>query len=87
MLNSFELGDTIRVSFEVKGREFNGKYFNSLEAWRIFGEKKASQPVEDVDIFEDPELFPGKAPVKSSIPTEDGAEYVPPAEPEDDLPF
>ncbi|MFM9052684.1 MAG: DUF3127 domain-containing protein [Bacteroidota bacterium] len=39
-LNNFNEGDTITVSFNIKGREWNSpqgeiKYFNTLEAWRI----------------------------------------------------
>jgi hypothetical protein len=40
LLNGVNEGDTITVSFNVKGREWTSpqgeiKYFNSLEAWKI----------------------------------------------------
>lgn len=45
LLDSVNLGDEIKVSFNLRGREWNGpqgvKYFNSLEAWRI--EKMSTQ--------------------------------------------
>lgn len=83
MIDSFGSGDTVRVAFEVKGREWNGKYFNALEAWRIFREKKAAPEVTDV--FEDPDLFPEKANLTG--PVEEDKEAVAPATAEDDLPF
>ena len=40
LLNSISEGDTITVSFNIRGREWKSpqgeiKYFNSLEAWKI----------------------------------------------------
>lgn len=39
MLDSLQPGQTVRVQFNLRGREWNGpqgtKYFNTLEAWRI----------------------------------------------------
>lgn len=39
-LDDFEVGDEIRVSFNLRGREWTSpkgevKYFNTLDAWRI----------------------------------------------------
>ena len=40
ILNAFNVGDNIKVSFNIRGREWqssdgNLKYFNTLQAWRI----------------------------------------------------
>ena len=35
ILDNFEIGDELTVYFNLRGREQNGKYFNTLEAWRI----------------------------------------------------
>ena len=39
LLDQFNEGDELKVSFNLRGREWNGpqgiKYFNTLEAWRI----------------------------------------------------
>jgi single-strand DNA-binding protein len=35
ILDSFQEGDTVRVSFDLRGREWNGKYLTNLNAWRI----------------------------------------------------
>lgn len=35
MLDNFNEGDRIKVSFDLRGREWNGKYLTNLNAWRI----------------------------------------------------
>ena len=35
LLNNFTEGQTVTVSFNLRGRESNGKYYNTLEAWKI----------------------------------------------------
>jgi hypothetical protein len=39
VLDGYNVGDEIKVHFNLRGREWNGtdgiKYFNTLEAWRI----------------------------------------------------
>ena len=40
LLDSFKVGDEVKASFNVRGREWTNpqgevKYFNSLDAWRI----------------------------------------------------
>jgi len=35
MLDQFSEGEMIKVSFDLRGREWQGKYFTNLNAWRI----------------------------------------------------
>ena len=35
MLDTFSEGDQLKVSFDLRGREWNGKYLTNLNAWRI----------------------------------------------------
>ncbi len=35
LLNKFKVGETIKVLFNVRGREWNEKFFTNLNAWRI----------------------------------------------------
>jgi single-strand DNA-binding protein len=35
MLDQFREGDRLKVSFDLRGREWNGKYLTNLNAWRI----------------------------------------------------
>ena len=35
MLDSYREGDKVKVSFDLRGREWNGKYLTNLNAWRM----------------------------------------------------
>jgi len=35
ILDNFKEGDMVRVSFDLRGREWNGKYLTNLNAWRM----------------------------------------------------
>lgn len=35
LLDSIAVGSTVTVSFDIRGREYNGRYFNNLNAWKI----------------------------------------------------
>ena len=35
MLDTFSVGDEITVHFNVRGNEYQGKYYVNLQAWRI----------------------------------------------------
>jgi hypothetical protein len=34
-VDSYRPGDRVKVSFNLRGNEYNGKYFTNLQAWRI----------------------------------------------------
>jgi len=38
-------GQEVTVSFNVRGREYNGKWYNTLDAWKVQGE--ATSPVNE----------------------------------------
>ncbi len=35
LVDDYSEGDNIEVEFDLRGREWNGKYFTNLQAWRI----------------------------------------------------
>ncbi len=35
MLDSFKPGDDVQVNFDIRGREYNGKYFVDLSCWKL----------------------------------------------------
>ena len=60
-LNSYNVGDDVKVSINLRGREWINpegvaKYFNSIQGWRIEKmQAEAAQgmpPVEAIDAFE-----------------------------------
>ena len=43
-LERYQVGDEIRVSFAPSSREFNGRWYTDLRAWRIAPAGQAAQP-------------------------------------------
>ncbi|MEP6749103.1 MAG: DUF3127 domain-containing protein [Bacteroidota bacterium] len=39
-LNSFKIGDALDVSFDVESREYNGKWYTDVKAWKVNAAKK-----------------------------------------------
>ena len=35
ILNEYNEGDQVEVSFNLSSKEFNGRYFHNIDAWRI----------------------------------------------------
>ena len=53
-LGKYQVGDKVRVSFNLSAREYNGRWYNDIRAWRI--EPAAAAPVAPVPapVVEDP---------------------------------
>ena len=34
-MDKYSIGEDLEVSFDIRGREYNGKYYNSLNAYKI----------------------------------------------------
>jgi len=78
LINNYKEGDKIKVSFDLRGREWNEKFFTNLNAWKIVAgqeETAASGPPQNFE------------PIISSEPAsaENGQKMT--AEDFDDLPF
>jgi single-strand DNA-binding protein len=75
LVDNFEEGEMITVHFDLRGREWNGKYFTNLNAWRVEKHEPAT-PNADAS---------GSAPLgDSSFPS---ANDEPATAADDDLPF
>ena len=35
LLDALQPGQEVTVSFDIRGREYNGKYFNNLQGWKV----------------------------------------------------
>lgn len=35
LLDSLQIGQEVTVSFDIRGREYNGRYFNNLVGWKV----------------------------------------------------
>jgi single-strand DNA-binding protein len=51
ILDKFKEGQEVEVSFNLRGREWNGKYFTNLEAWKVFGIENTQKPETPKDAF------------------------------------
>ena len=43
LLNSVSIGDELKVTFDVRGNEYKGRYYVNLNAWKIEGGGGGSQ--------------------------------------------
>ena len=49
-----KVGDNVEVTFNVRGNEYNGKYYVNLQAWKVFkADAKPSEPVASVEPVDD----------------------------------
>ena len=44
LLDSYNVGDDVEVSFNIRGNEYNGRYYVNLQAWRINKGSGAESP-------------------------------------------
>ena len=51
MLNHHDEGSKVEVSFNLSSREYNGRYFHNIDAWRIESIEKSEQTSEDIPEF------------------------------------
>lgn len=51
ILDSIGAGQEVEVSFNLRGREFNGRYYNTLDAWKVqtTGAAPSVQPTDEQD--------------------------------------
>ena len=44
LLDKLQPGQEITVTFDIRGREYNGRYFNNLQGWKIDSQADQSAP-------------------------------------------
>ena len=44
IIDPYEVGHQVKVYFDLRGREWNEKYFTNLSAWRVENAAAAAQP-------------------------------------------
>ena len=75
VLDNFNEADRVKVSFDLRGREWNGKYLTNLNAWRVESAGAATAT--------------GSGPADERFPADPFPEYpsTPPPANMEDLPF
>ena len=58
-LDKYQVGDRIKVSFNLKSREYNGRWYNDLQMWRIAPAGQAAAPAAPSFQAQDRESGPG----------------------------
>lgn len=43
-LNNYQVGDKMKVAFNIKAREYNGRWYNDLRVWRFMAPGQAPAP-------------------------------------------
>lgn len=64
LLDNLQAGQEVTVTFDIRGREYNGRYFNNLQGWKI------TQPSGNTDEPPPPseQHYPGPADFDDDIP-------------------
>lgn len=47
IIDPYNEGDQLKVHFDLRGREWNEKYFTNLNAWKVEAESNSSAPVAE----------------------------------------
>jgi hypothetical protein len=51
ILDSYKVGDNVSVSINLRGSEYNGRYFVNLQGWRIEKQGESNKPSAEFDPF------------------------------------
>jgi|TARA_R100001509_G_scaffold135749_3_gene89533 hypothetical protein len=52
LLDGLQPGQEVTVTFDIRGREYNGRYFNNLQGWRVTTDEASSAPPPDYDDYQ-----------------------------------
>lgn len=64
VVDPYKVGDEVKVSFDLRGREWNEKYFTNLNAWKVEG-VQAQAPVASAPAANNNGNFPTEEPFNS----------------------
>ena len=81
-LGKYQVGDKVKVSFNLKSREYNGRWYNDLQIWKIApaGAQPTAQPAAPAQPApQAPAWTQAPAPTLEDMPAD--------SEGEEDLPF
>lgn len=76
-LDKFQMGDSVKVSFNIKAREYNGRWYNDLRVWKI-SSAGASAPQQGYHHAEAaPAAYSAPSPTINDMPAEEAGEDLP----------
>ena len=53
LIESYNIGDIVKVQFNIRGNEYNGKYYCSLNAWRIENVAPFQEPAQNAEEYQE----------------------------------
>lgn len=83
-LDKYQVGDRIKISFNIRSREYNGRWYNDLQIWRI---APAGQPAAAPAAPAAPQAQATPVPPAFETAPAPTLADMPDEAPEDDLPF
>ncbi|MEM1113337.1 MAG: DUF3127 domain-containing protein [Pseudomonadota bacterium] len=57
LLDNLSPGQEVTVSFDIRGREYNGRYFNNLQGWKVVATDDGAQASPEEPYFPTPSDF------------------------------
>ena len=79
-LGKYQVGDKVKVSFNLKSREYNGRWYNDLQIWKIApaGAQPTAQPAAPAQPApQAPAWTQAPAPTLEDMPADTGEEDLP----------
>jgi hypothetical protein len=52
LLDALHVGQEVTVTFDIRGREYNGRYFNNLQGWKIQAGTSVNTEVDQQPVFD-----------------------------------
>ena len=75
MLDSYQAGDDVQVTFDIRGNEYNGKYYVNLSCWKLQSADGQGKPAA------------GRAPQSAAAAEPDMSDLRNDSDFDDDIPF
>ena len=85
MLDTVNIGDTVKLSFSIESREYNGKWYTDIKAWKI--EPATEAPAQAVQPMKQTSYQPASAPAADTLPPMASDDLDTFTDTGDDLPF
>ena len=79
-LERFQIGDSVKVSFNISSREYNGRWYTDLRAWRLDSAGEAASAAAPAQAPAQPAAQPAQTQAPQAADSQDSPD-------DDDLPF
>ena len=85
-LDKYQVGDKVKVAFNLRSREFNGRWYNDLQIWKVSPASATPQAASPAAPSA-PAASYAPAPQAQAVPAPGIDDMPPEDEDQDDLPF